>query len=284
MKEEQAYTLAVYIDFENLALGLKDRSERFDIRRVLARLLEKGNIVVKRAYADWSRFGGFSNSLHEEAFELIEVPVRRLTGKNSADMRMCVDAMDLAHSKPHIDTFVIVSGDSDFSPLVSKLRENNKQVIGVGSRSSTSNLLRDNCDEFIFYEDLKTGTAAAPALPPQEAGARKKQAFDLLMESLEALRRENRETLWSSLIKTTMKRKQPSFNENACGYRNFSQLLEDAQKQGLVKLGRDETDRTYIVTSFGPGGEAAPAAEPEAKPAPRRAPSRSSGRRPRKTA
>ncbi len=283
MKEEQPYTLAVFLDFENLALGLKDRSERFDIRRVLRRLLEKGNIVVKRAYADWSRFSGYSTSLHEEAFELIEVPARRLTGKNSADMRMCVDAMDLAHSKPHIDTFVVISGDSDFSPLVSKLRENNKQVIGMGVRNSTSNLLRDNCDEFIFYEDLKGGGTAAPVVVPAEAGERKKQAFALLMESLEALRREDREVLWSSLIKTTMKRKQPSFDEVACGYRNFSQMLEDAQKQGLVRLDRDETRRTYIVTSFGSEPAPAAAVEPPKDEAPKPA-RRSRARRPSRRA
>ena len=313
MKEEQTHTLAVFIDFENLALGLKDHRDRFDIHRVLDRLLEKGNIVLKRAYADWSRFGGYSHNLHEAAIELIEVPARRLTGKNSADMRLTVDAMDLAHSKPHIDMFVILSGDSDFSPLVSKLRENNKQVIGMGMRDATSALLRDNCDEFIFYEDLKAETAVMAQVhqnqPPKDVGDKRKDAMKLLIEALEALRRENRETLWSSLIKTTMKRKQPSFSEVACGFRNFSQLLEEAQKAGLVKLGRDETDRTYIVTSFGsepvaaaPAPAAAPtaavmaaplAATPEAsatatesaeaKPA-RRRPSRSRSRRRRKPA
>jgi uncharacterized protein (TIGR00288 family) len=306
MKEEQTHTLAVFIDFENLALGLKDHRDRFDIHRVLDRLLEKGNIVVKRAYADWSRFGGYSHNLHESAIELIEVPARRLTGKNSADMRLTVDAMDLAHSKPHIDMFVILSGDSDFSPLVSKLRENNKLVIGMGMRDATSVLLRDNCDEFIFYEDLKAETAVMAQThqnqPPRDAGDKRKDAMKLLIEALEALRRENRETLWSSLIKTTMKRKQPSFSEVACGFRNFSQLLEEAQKAGLVKLGRDETDRTYIVTSFGaerpvsepapvsapavpvePGVAAQPeaAAAPAAKPARRRRP-RSRSRRPRR--
>ncbi|MFH0880800.1 MAG: NYN domain-containing protein [Lentisphaerota bacterium] len=262
MKDEQQI-LAVFIDYENLALGFKDRNERFDITRVLNRLLEKGNIVAKRAYADWNRFAAATTSLHESAIELIEIPLRRMTGKNSADMRLCVDAMDLSYSKPHITTFVILSGDSDFSPLVSKLRENNKQVIGLGMRDSTSALLRDNCDEYIFYEDLAKETAA-PSVQVQGVTDKQKEAFAILLETLEALRRENREKLWSALIKMTIKRKSPSFNESSYGYRNFSGLLEDAQRHNLVQLSRDASDRTYIVTSF--GNESA-----EAKPQ-RRAP------------
>jgi uncharacterized protein (TIGR00288 family) len=263
MKEEVTPTLAVFIDFENLVMGLKDRTESFDMNRVLARLLEKGNIVVKRAYADWKRFAPYTAGLHEAAIELIEIPLRRMTGKNSADMRLCVDAMDMSYSKPHINTFVIVSGDSDFSPLVSKLRENDKQVIGVGMKASTSALLRDNCDEFIFYDDLRAeGEEAATPIPVTDE--KQKEAFRILLEALEALRRENRDTLWSSLIKTTIKRKSPSFNEAAYGYRTFSRLLEDAAQHGLVALTRDAADRTYIVSQFGqeiqaPSGKAAAA-------------------------
>ncbi|MCX6996967.1 MAG: NYN domain-containing protein, partial [Kiritimatiellaeota bacterium] len=237
MKDVPQQILAVFIDFENLALGFKDRHGRFDANRVLARLVEKGNIVVKRAYADWKRFSDYTTGLHEAGIELIEIPARRLTGKNSADMRLCVDAMDMSYSKAHIDTFVIVSGDSDFSPLVAKLRENNKQVIGLGMKASTSALLRDNCDEFIFYEDLEAESMDVPAVPAGDAQQR--DAFQLLLESLQALRRENRDTLWSSLIKTTIKRKRPSFTEAAYGYKSFSRLLEDAERAGIVELSRD---------------------------------------------
>src|SRR5438045_1418083 len=159
-------SLAVFIDFENLALGFQGRRERFDIAPVLKRLVEKGKIVAKKAYADWSRFSGYTAPLHEAAIELVEIPRRSQTGKNSADIHLCVDAMDLAYSKEHIDTFVIVSGDSDFAPLVSKLKENGKHVIGMGMQESTSELLRDNCDEFIYYEDLGHTTTLVPALDP----------------------------------------------------------------------------------------------------------------------
>ncbi|MBM4270139.1 MAG: NYN domain-containing protein [Deltaproteobacteria bacterium] len=268
---EERKILAVFIDFENLALGFKGRTQRFDTARVLARLVEKGDIVVKRAYADWKRFSTYSNELHEAAIELIEIPQRAMTGKNSADMRLCVDAIDLCHSKPHINTFVIVSGDSDFSPLVSKLKENGRHVIGLGMEASTSSLLRDNCHEFIYYEDLVAAAqsavqTAAPAL--EEASDRQRKLFALLLESLEALRRENRETLWTSLIKETMKRKRPSFNEAFYGYKSFSRLLEDAARRGLVELARDPANRTYVVTRFGAevgkpaeGTEAAPSAK-----------------------
>src|ERR1700732_5385255 len=222
-------SLAVFIDFENLALGFQGRRDRFDIERVLERLVEKGKIVAKKSYADWSRFGPYTAPLHECAIELVEIPRRNQTGKNSADIRLCVDAMDLAYSKDHIDTFVVVSGDSDFSPLVSKLKENGKHVIGLGMQESTSNLLRDNCDEFIYYEDLGKTTTLAPDIPGHLPEAKQK-AFALLLESLLALRRENKEVLWSSMIKDTMKRKKPSFNEAYHGYRTFSELLEDAQR------------------------------------------------------
>lgn len=247
---ENDSSLAVFIDFENLALGFQNRRDRFDIGRVLERLVEKGKIVVKKAYCDWSRFGQYTQALHEAAIELIEIPKRMQSGKNSADIRLVVDAIDMAYSKEHITTFVIVSGDSDFSPLVSKLKENGKHVIGLGMQDSTSELLRDNCDEFIYYEDLgKTSTMSTtlPAGLPET----KRKAFDLLMESLLALRRENKERLGASMVKDTMKRKKPSFNETYHGYRTFSELLLDAQKEGLLELAIDERSRTYVVTRFG---------------------------------
>ncbi len=243
-------SLAVFIDFENLALGFQGRRDRFDIGRVLARLVEKGKIVVKKAYADWSRFAPYTQALHEAAIELIEIPKRAQTGKNSADIRLCVDAMDMAFSKDHIDSFVIVSGDSDFSPLVSKLKENGKHVIGLGMQDSTSNLLRDNCDEFIYYEDLGKAPTLAPSLPANMPETKQK-AFALLMESILALRRENKEKIGASMVKDTMKRKKPSFNEAYHGYRTFSELLLDAQKEGLIELAIDERSRTYVVIRFG---------------------------------
>jgi uncharacterized protein (TIGR00288 family) len=243
-------SLAIFIDFENLALGFQGRRERFDIARVLERLVEKGKIVAKKAYADWSRFQQFTHALHEAAIELIEIPRRGQTGKNSADIRLCVDAMDLAYSKEHIDTFVVLSGDSDFSPLVSKLKELGKHVIGLGMQDSTSDLLRDNCDEFIYYEDLGTRPALSADLSATIPEAKRK-AFALLMESLLALRRENKDVLWSSMIKDTMKRKKPSFNETFHGYRTFSELLEDAAREGLLELDTDKRSRTYVVTRFG---------------------------------
>ncbi|MBI1832413.1 MAG: NYN domain-containing protein [Planctomycetes bacterium] len=243
-------SLAVFIDFENLALGFHNRRDRFDIVRVLERLVEKGKIVVKKAYADWSRFAPYTQALHEAAIELIEIPKRMQTGKNSADIRLVVDAIDMAYSKEHIDTFVIVSGDSDFSPLVSKLKENGKHVIGLGMQDSTSELLRDNCDEFIYYEDLGKAPTLSPTLPASLSETKRK-AFALLMESLLALRRENKEKLGASMVKDTMKRKKPSFNETYHGYRSFSELLLDAQKEGLLELVIDERSRTYVVTRFG---------------------------------
>jgi uncharacterized protein (TIGR00288 family) len=245
---DQRQILAVFVDFENLALGFAG-DERFDIGRVLARLVEKGDIVVKRAYADWKRFSEYRTQLHEAAFELIEIPGRGISGKNSADIRLCVDAMDLCSAKPHINTFVVVSGDSDFSPLVSKLKENGKQVIGLGTEASTSDLLRDNCHEFIYYEDLKVALDEPTDVPAADDKQRK--AFRLLLESLQALRRENRDVLWSSLIKETIKRKRPSFNETFYGYRSFGRLLEDAARRGLVELTRDAQNRSYVVTRFG---------------------------------
>lgn len=273
---EAEHTLAVFIDFENLALGFHGRRDRFEIQKVLERLVEKGKIVVKRAYADWSRFGQFTGTLHDSAIELIEIPKRSQTGKNSADIRLVVDAIDLAYSKDHIDTFAILSGDSDFSPLVSKLKELGKHVLGVGLANATSNLLRDNCDEFIYYEDLERAPAApmlAAQLPEQ-----KQKLYNLLLDSLLALRRENKDVLYSSMVKDTMKRKKPSFNEEYHGFRTFSELLEDAQKHGLLDLEKSKSSGTYVVTRFGtePKISRAKPTDSEAKPARRR---RGNGRR-----
>ena len=243
-------SLAMFIDFENLALGFQGSRDKFEIGRVLKRIVEKGKIVAKKAYADWNRYSSYTDALHEAAIELIEIPRRGQSGKNSADIRLCVDAMDLAYSKEHISTFVVLSGDSDFSPLVSKLKELGKHVIGLGTQGSTSNLLRDNCDEFIYYEDLETVNAEIPALDPQLSETKRK-AFSLLLDSLLALRRENKTVLWSSMVKDTMKRKKPSFNETYHGYKTFSALLEDAQAQGFIELDTEERSGTYVVSRFG---------------------------------
>jgi len=248
---EGEHTLAVFIDFENLALGFKGkRDKRFEIRKVLERLVEKGKLIVKKAYADWADYSEYKKPLHEAAIELIEIPKRAMTGKNSADIRLCVDALDLCYSKEHIDTFVIVSGDSDFSPLVSKLKENGKRVIGLGMKESSSNLLVDNCDEFIYYEDLERPLGIPPKIE-QDLPEKKKEAFQLLMDSVVALVRENKEVLWSSMVKETMKRKKPSFNESYHGYRAFSDLLEDAEKEGIIQLRTDARSGTYVIVGFG---------------------------------
>jgi uncharacterized LabA/DUF88 family protein len=246
--------IAMFIDFENIALGLRDASAPFEIARVLDRLLEKGKVIAKVAYADWHRFREHTRSLHENGIELIEIPRRETTGKNSADIRLVVDAMDLSWSKEHIDTFVIVSGDSDFSPLVAKLKENGKHVIGMGMKKSTSPLLANACDEFIYYEDLERGSE------PAESGERPAQgkdaAFRLLADTVRALQRENFDVIQASLVKDTMKRKRPAFSEAALGYGSFSELLEDAQESRVVTLRRDERSGTYVVTAV--ASEAAP--------------------------
>jgi len=244
-------SLAVFIDFENLALGFKDKKgKRFEIHKVLERLVEKGKIIVKKAYADWTGYADYKKNLHEAAIDLLDIPKRSMSGKNSADIRLCVDAIDLCYSKEHIDTFVIVSGDSDFSPLVSKLKENGKRVIGLGMKESSSHLLIDNCDEFIYYEDLERPLGIPPKIE-QELPEKKKEAFQLLVDSVLALVRENKEVLWSSMVKETMKRKKPSFNEAYHGYRTFSDLLEDAEKEGIIQLRTDSRSGTYVITGFG---------------------------------
>lgn len=244
--------LAVFIDFENLALGFgNSRKQDFEIGLVLNRLLDKGKVVAKVAYADWSRFRKYTRTMHEAGIELIEIPKRSMTGKNSADIRLCVDAMDLSYSKEHVDTFVVVSGDSDFSPLVSKLKENGKHVIGLGMKNSTSPLLADNCDEFIFYEDLGAeGGAIEEPTGSKEIPKDKREVWHLLFDAIRALQRENYEVIYSSMVKDTMKRKRPAFSESGYGYRSFSDLLEDVQEAGFIGLKTDERSGTYVVTSL----------------------------------
>jgi uncharacterized LabA/DUF88 family protein len=248
--------LALFIDFENIAIGVRDAHYRkFNVNLVLERLLDKGKLLVKKAYADWSRYADYKRSFHEAAIELIEVPQKSLGGKNSADIRLVVDAMDMSFQKEHINCFVVASGDSDFSPLVSKLKENNKYVIGLGVKNSTSDLLIENCDEFIFYEDLVRGSERPL---PQIANVPEKvqECFALLIDSVVALQRENKEILWGSMVKETMKRKRPSFNEGYYGFRSFSHLLEDAQRRGIVSLRRDQRSGSYIVEDLGVGSGA----------------------------
>jgi uncharacterized protein (TIGR00288 family) len=261
------HNMALFCDFENIALGVRDtKFPAFDIQKVLERLLLKGNIVVKKAYCDWDRYKEFKPAMHEASFELIEIPHLRMSGKNSADIRMVVDALDLCYTKSHVDTFVIISGDSDFSPLVSKLRENNKLVIGVGVKNSSSDLLIANCDEFIYYDDLVRDTRR-PARSRKKAAvkttaARKKgkaadeekqqDAIDLVLETVEDLFKERgaEEKVWGSMVKQTLKRRKPGFNETYHGFRTFGQLLEEAQARNLLELEADEKSGGYIIKSF----------------------------------
>jgi uncharacterized protein (TIGR00288 family) len=254
---DEAHSLAVFIDFENLALGLAPRgggrrtkkAEILDMKRVLERLVEKGKVVAKRAYADWARFSEYTTILHELGIELMEIPERGMTGKNSADIRLVVDAMELSYAKEHIDTFVIVSGDSDFTPLVLRLKENGKAVIGVGMKDSTSDLLAANCDEFIYYEDIGSSAGGVPTIGTTVT-PKKRPAFQLLFDTIEALQRENVGVMHSSLLKDTMKRKQPQFSESSYGYRSFTALLEDAEKLGFLVLKKDQRSGTYVVEGF----------------------------------
>ncbi len=262
--------MALFCDFENIALGVRDaKYSKFDIAKVLERLLLKGSIVVKKAYCDWDRYKAFKGPMHEASFELIEIPHVRISGKNSADIRMVVDALDLCYTKSHVDTFVVISGDSDFSPLVSKLRENNKTVIGVGVKNSTSDLLIANCDEFIFYDDLvretpaRRRTTTRKSVPKQSAEApaaeseaapkadddRRQEALDLIIETIEALGAERGEDgkIWGSMVKQALKRRKPGFNESYYGFRSFNKLLEEAQSRNLLTLERDEKSGGYII-------------------------------------
>ncbi len=262
-EKTETRNMALFCDFENVALGVRDaKYAAFDIQKVLERLLLKGSIVVKKAYCDWDRYKEFKKAMHEAAFELIEIPHVRLSGKNSADIRMVVDALDLCYTKSHVDTFVVISGDSDFSPLVSKLRENDKVVIGVGVKSSTSDLLIANCDEFIFYDDLvreekkprrtrrKAVTRKAGKKSSTEADDDKQQeALDLVIGTIEALFKERgeQEKVWGSMVKQTLKRRKPGFDETYHGFRTFGQLLEEAQARNLLRLQLDEKSGGYIV-------------------------------------
>jgi uncharacterized protein (TIGR00288 family) len=243
----EAHNIAVYIDLENVAIGVREaRLKAFEIGLVVKRLVDKGNIVVRKAYANWSKFADYKRPLHEAGVELIDMPGSKLTGKNSADIKMVVDALELSYTKPHIDVFALVSGDSDFSPLVAKLRENNKHTIGIGVKNSTSSILIDTCDEFIFYEDLVRRPEKPKAGGLGRLAKKKREAFILLLDAIEALQRENKE-LHSSLVKETMKRKQPQFNEEYHGYRSFSRLLEDAEQHKIITLRKDERSGTYVV-------------------------------------
>ena len=262
--------MALFCDFENIALGVRDaKFSKFDINKVLERLLLKGSIVVKKAYCDWDRYKAFKGPMHEASFELIEIPHVRISGKNSADSRMVVEALDLCYTKSHVDAFVIISGDSDFSPLVSKLRENNKTVIGVGVKNSTSDLLIANCDEFIFYDDLvreipvkrrssakkttaKQATDSAviePEATPKTDEDRQQEALDLILQTIEALGAERGEDgkIWGSMVKQALKRRKPGFNESYYGFRSFNKLLEEAQTRNLLTLERDEKSGGYII-------------------------------------
>ena len=279
--------LALFIDFENIAIGVRDAHYRkFNVNLVLERLLDKGKLLSKKAYADWSRYSDYKRAFHEAAIELIEVPQKSVGGKNSADIRLVVDAMDMSFQKEHIDCFVVCSGDSDFSPLVSKLKENNKYVIGLGVKNSTSDLLIENCDEFIFYEDLVRVRERPRPRISGNLPVKLQDCFGLLSDSILALQRENKEILWGSMVKETMKRKKPSFNEGYYGFRTFSHLLEDAQKRGIVKLRRDQKSGSYIVEDLGEAapGEAAASAAPAAASAvaPDSPPAASDARPPRR--
>lgn len=298
MSMEDALRLAVFCDYENIAIGVREaRLQSFAVQLVLERLLDKGMVLVKKAYADWDRYKGQKREMHEAGFELIEIPKTSYAGKNSADIRLVVDALDLCYTKSHVEAFAILSGDSDFSPLVSKLRENNKRVIGLGVKSSTSNLLVESCDDFIYYDDLVRRRDAPPApagtrgarsaargprraeasvkrpesegegTPPGSAivatptaplseedadGRRRDEAMELLLDTVEALFQERDDSVWGSMVKQTIKRKRPNFAESGHGYRTFTQLLEDAQRRGLLEMRKDDKSGGYLIVGFGP--------------------------------
>ena len=279
-------SMAVFCDFENVALGVRDANyEKFDIKPILERLLLKGSIVVKKAYCDWDRYKSFKSTMHEANFELIEIPHVRQSGKNSADIRLVVDALDLCYTKAHVNTFVIISGDSDFSPLVSKLRENAKQVIGVGVKQSTSDLLVANCDEFIFYDDLvresrrtaaKRDAREAPAVkrsPDEEVRrkekyeSRKTEAIEMAVATFDALVSERGDSgkIWASMLKEAIKRRKPDFSESYYGFRTFGNLLEEAQTRGLLEFGRDEKSGAYVYRSSGAAAAVAPVVDANAE-------------------
>jgi uncharacterized protein (TIGR00288 family) len=296
---QESVNMALFCDFENIALGVRDtKFEKFDIKPVLERLLLKGSIVVKKAYCDWDRYKTFKASMHEASFELIEIPHVRQSGKNSADIRLVVDALDLCYTKSHVDTFVIISGDSDFSPLVSKLRENAKRVIGVGVKNSTSDLLVANCDEFIFYDDLAREQQRANAKQEARAtakrssdddkqrkhdgDARKAEAIAITVETFEALASERGESgkIWASVLKSAIKRRKPGFNESYYGFRAFGNLLEEAQARGLLEIGRDDKSGTFVFRSLQTVATPADLAKPaEHTAAPAQAQQQAAGRK-----
>ncbi len=241
--------IAMFVDFENLALGVRDmRGGKFQVELVLKRLLEKGRIVFKRAYCDWSRYRDQVREFHANGIEMVDIPQSKVSGKNSADIHMVVDAMDLCYSKDHIDTFALLSGDSDFSPLVSKLKENDKRVLGCGVKSSTSDLLIAGCDEFIYYDDLMRAARAKPVTRDtgRRSGGKKQEAIDRLLEIVRSLQAEY-EPLWGSMVKQTMRRVHPGFNEVYYGFRTFSDLLEEVAEKGLIELDYDESRGNYKV-------------------------------------
>jgi len=283
-------SMALFCDFENVALGVRDAQyEKFDIKPILERLLLKGSIVVKKAYCDWERYKGFKATMHEANFELIEIPHVRQSGKNSADIRLVVDALDLCYTKSHVNTFVIISGDSDFSPLVSKLRENAKQVIGVGVKQSTSDLLIANCDEFIFYDDLvrekqraavrreSQGAQQPVRRSPdeerrrkEEMDARRRMGVELAVETFDALQSERGDSgkIWASVLKEAIKRRKPDFSESNYGFRAFGNLLEEAQARGLLEFGRDEKSGAYVYRGSGAGPRPDPVVAEQQPPSP----------------
>lgn len=245
--------IAVFVDFENLAIGVRDmKAGKFQIQLILKRLLEKGRIVFKRAYCDWSNYQDAVKEFHVHGIELIDIPQSKVSGKNSADIRMVVDALDLCYSKQHIDVFALISGDSDFSPLVSKLKENNKRVLGCGAKSSTSDLLIANCDEFLYYDDLiraakKPRTERKKGKTEKDEKEDKKhEAIDQVLEVLSSIEQDY-DPLWGSTIKQAIRRVHPSFNEGYFGYGSFSDLLGDIEAKGLITLEYDDSRGNYKV-------------------------------------
>ena len=270
------HRIAVFFDFENIITGVRDaKYDQFHLELILDRLVEKGKIIFKRAYCDWSRFREHKNEMHEHSFELVDIPKKRISGKNSADIRMVVDALDLCYRREHITAFALVSGDSDFSPLATKLTEYNKHVIGIGVKNSTSELLVSVSDEFIYYDDLvrekkrppRPQVAAAASQAPGDG--KQAELFDLVTDAFAALQRENHDQIWGSMIKQQIKRKRPQFSENYFGFRNFSDVLESAKKVGLFELRRDQRSGSYVVTEAGRPASAPVNGEPAGSEPPR---------------
>ncbi|MDJ0928170.1 MAG: NYN domain-containing protein [Gammaproteobacteria bacterium] len=243
--------IAVFVDFENLALGVKDlKGAKFRIELIIKRLLEKGRLVYKRAYCDWSQYQEFVREFHQLGIELVDIPRSRASGKNSADIRMVVDAIDLCYAKTHIDVFALLTGDSDFSPLVSKLKENDKRVLGCGVRNSTSNILAASCDEFVYYDDLieVSRKRSTRKTKKKTRTSKKQQGVDRIVEMVESLQSDY-DSVWGSMVKQAVKRVYPDFSEAYHGFGSFSAMLEEAEKQGLLKLDFDEGRGNYKVAT-----------------------------------